>query len=175
MSETEEWESPYMPDSEDSRSVAPFVATSDKAISFILRIANITAEDCIFDLGCGDGRLLIEAAKEKRARGVGIELKEELIVAAKEKAREEGVQELLTFSSGDLFEADLSCATVVFFALLPWSFHSVRLLLEPLLNKGVRIISYPYPLEKWAKFESKESFGNVYLYVKNAQTASERN
>jgi ubiquinone/menaquinone biosynthesis C-methylase UbiE len=128
-------------------------------------------DDILYDLGCGDGRIVIAAAKSFKARGVGIDVVPERIRECKEMARGAGVENLVTFIQEDVFKVDISAATVVALYLLPDSNELLRPFLERQLKPGVRVISHNYPIAGWEKkridfqeIEDKEG-DNHYIYL----------
>lgn len=128
----------------------PYVPTPDSVVSRMLELAGVRREDLVVDLGSGDGRMVIEAARRYGARGRGVERDARLVELARAAAEKAGVSDRVGFTQGDIFEFDLRGASVVTLYLLP------RLLL-PLLPKlraelasGTRIVSHDYPLESWA-------------------------
>jgi len=143
----------------------------------MLKLAGIRAEDVVYDLGSGDGRLVITAAKRFKARGVGIELQPELIELANAGAKKEDVADRVKFVQGDLFETDIREATVVMLYLLPRFVTRLvpRFLSE--LRPGTRIVSHDYPLVPWPpdkdvsmdvpekEFISGTSWTRLYYYV----------
>ncbi len=125
----------------------------------------------VYDLGCGDGRIPITAARKYRARGVGVEMDPVLVRQARDEARRQGVQDRVAIREGDLFAADLREATVVALYLLP---HLNARLLPRLkvLRPGTRIVSHAFPLggvhaEKVVQFPSADRLAEhtIYLYV----------
>ena len=137
-------------DAEKKDNIAgPYVPTPWVIVDRMLALADIRADDVVCDLGSGDGRLVITAAKRFGARGVGIELQPELIALANEGAKKEGVADRVKFIQGDLFETDIHEATVVTLYLLPK--YVTRLVPKFLaeLRPGTRIVSHDYPLSPW--------------------------
>jgi SAM-dependent methyltransferase len=127
----------------------PFVPTTDEAVQAMLKLAGVKKTDVVYDLGCGDGRIVIAAARDFGARGVGIDIDPQRIAEAKENARKAGVEKLVRFEENDLFEADIHEATVVTLFLL----SSVNLKLRPKLLKdlkpGTRIVSNTFDMGDW--------------------------
>jgi SAM-dependent methyltransferase len=127
-----------------------YVPTPTAVVDTMLKLAKVTAQDVVYDLGSGDGRIVIAAAREYGARGVGVELDPELVKRAREAARKAGVQDRVTFTQADLFTTDLSPATVVTLYLSP----SINLRLESKLKRdlrpGSRIVSHRFPIGSWA-------------------------
>src|SRR5215472_7046572 len=91
----------------------PYLPTTDQAVKAMLKLANVTSNDVVYDLGCGDGRIVIAAAKEFGARGVGIDINPQRIAEANANARKAGVQNRVKFVEDDLFTADIHEASVV--------------------------------------------------------------
>jgi precorrin-6B methylase 2 len=143
----------------------PFVATREDVVDEMLRMAAVTEKDVVYDLGCGDGRIVTTAAKQYGARGIGIDIDPDRIAESRANAKASGVEDRVRFIEGNLFDADLSQATVVTMYLLP----SVNLKLRPrleALRPGTRIVSHNYDLGDWQPVQQKE-IGNhvVYLWV----------
>jgi SAM-dependent methyltransferase len=126
-----------------------FVPTLYAVADEMLKLANVTADDVVYDLGSGDGRILILAAQKYGARGVGIEIDPKLVDRSRQIAREGEVADRVTFIEGDLFTADISRATVVTIYLSP----TVNRRLEPKLRRelrpGTRIVSHQFGLGDW--------------------------
>ena len=126
-----------------------FVATPHSVVQQMLKLASVKPGDVVYDLGCGDGRVVITAAKEFGARGVGIDIDSGRIKQSMENARKAGVEDLVSFRNEDLFEADISEATVVSLYLL----HTLNLKLRPKLWKelkpGTRIVSHKFDMGHW--------------------------
>lgn len=138
-------------DLDDSKDnvAGPYVPTPWVIVEEMLKLADIRGEDVVYDLGSGDGRLVITAAKRFGARGVGVELQTELVEMARIGAKQEGVSDRVKFVQGDLFQADIRPASVVMLYLLP---HFVMRLVPKLraeLRPGTRIVSHDYPLAPW--------------------------
>jgi len=127
----------------------PFVPTTPEAVQAMLKLAGVKKSDVVYDLGCGDGRIVIAAAKTYGARGVGIDIDPERIKEAAENAKKAGVENLVRFEEKDLFQADIHEATVVTLFLL----SSVNLRLRPKLlrdlNPGSRIVSNTFDMGDW--------------------------
>ena len=137
----------------------PYVPTTTEAVEAMLKLAGVSSADIVYDLGCGDGRIVITAAKTYGAHGVGIDLNPERIAEAKENAKKAGVQNLVHFEEGDLFKADIHQATVVTLFLL----SSVNLKLRPKLlqdlKPGTRVVSNTFDMGDW-KPEKEATVGN---------------
>lgn len=127
----------------------PYVPTPWEIVGEMLKLGDVGSTDVLYDLGSGDGRLVITAAKRHGARGVGVELQEPLVEMARESAHKDGVAERARFVAGDLFEADLSPASVVTLYLLPRFATRLVPKLRAELAPGSRIVSHDYPLSPW--------------------------
>jgi precorrin-6B methylase 2 len=127
----------------------PYVPTPPEVVAEMLRMAKVTKNDMVYDLGCGDGRIVITAAKEYGARGVGIDINPERIKESNENARKEGVEDRVRFMTKDLFEANLSEATVVTLYLLPEVNLKLRPKLLRELKPGTRIVSHSFSMGDW--------------------------
>jgi SAM-dependent methyltransferase len=126
-----------------------FVPTPPEVVDAMLKLAKVTASDVVYDLGSGDGRILIAAAKTYGARGVGIDIDPERVREANANARSSNLADKVTFRQDDLFTADISAATVVTLYLSP----TVNSRLAPKLMKdlkpGTRIVSHAFDLGSW--------------------------
>jgi SAM-dependent methyltransferase len=127
----------------------PFVPTPWVILDEMLKLTEIRPDDTVYDLGSGDGRLVIAAAKRYGARGVGIERDGDLVVFSRVQAELEGVAERVTFVQGDVLTADLRGATVVTMYLLPRLAIQLVPKLRAELPTGARIVSHDYALEPW--------------------------
>lgn len=127
----------------------PYVPSTEKAVQQMLKLANVKSSDVVYDLGCGDGRIVIAAAKTYGARGVGIDINPERIREARENAKKAGVEHLVRFEENDLFQATFKDATVVTLFLLP----GVNLKLKPRLleqlKPGARVVSNTFDMGDW--------------------------
>jgi len=152
-------------------SLAPFVPSPRDVVKEMLKLAGVTKNDVVYDLGCGDGRVVIEAAATYGARAVGVELKPELVQKAREAVKKRGLQKLITIKQGDLLEEDLSPATVVTLYLLPEANRKLKSRLEKQLRPGARVVSHDFTMPGWepaatVTVRSKEdNFQHtIYLY-----------
>lgn len=127
----------------------PYVPTPWEIVDDMLKLADIRAGDMVYDLGSGDGRLVIAAARRYGARGVGVELQTTLVDLARMEAKREGVDDRVKFVQGDLFQTDLSEANVVTLYLLPRFVTRLVPKLREELRPGARIVSHDYPLSPW--------------------------
>lgn len=127
----------------------PYVPTTEPAVEAMLKLAGVTSSDTVYDLGCGDGRIVVTAARKYGAHGVGIDINPVRISEARENARKNHVENLVRFEEKDLFEADIKDATVVTLFLL----SSVNLKLRPKLladlKPGTRIVSNTFDMGDW--------------------------
>ena len=127
----------------------PYVPTDEKIVAEMLKVASVGKNDVLYDLGSGDGRIVITAAKQLGTRGVGIDIDPERIKDANENAKKAGVTARTRFILGDIFEADFREATVVTMYLLPEVNMRLRPKLLRDLRPGTRIVSHNYDLGDW--------------------------
>jgi hypothetical protein len=148
----------------------PFVPTPQVVVDEMLRIANVGKGDFVMDLGSGDGRIAITAAKKFGARALGVELDEHLIIQSEEGARQAGVEDRVKFVQQDLFKTDLGQASVITMYLLP----SVNRRLRPRLldlRPGTRIVAHDFDLEDWKPDRTTTIRKNVFLWIVPARVA----
>jgi SAM-dependent methyltransferase len=126
-----------------------FIPTPPVMVEAMVQLAEVSADDVVYDLGCGDGRVLIVAAQQFGCRGVGIDIDPVLVKAAQEKAVAAGVGDRLTFYLGDLYEADVRSATVVMLYLLPHLNLKLLPRLRQQLQPGARIVSRDFDMGDW--------------------------
>ncbi|GAB6147560.1 class I SAM-dependent methyltransferase [Stetteria hydrogenophila] len=130
--------------------VVPYVPTNKHVINTVLEAMELREGDVLYDLGCGDGRILIEAAKRYPIKkGVGIEAREHLIKEAIAKAKEAGVYDKLVFIHGDFFQEDISEATVVYMYLLTSVNERLKPKLERELRPGTRVVTLDFSIPGW--------------------------
>jgi methyltransferase family protein len=181
---------PFSVQAEDLNPVkdaGPYVPSPQSVVADMLRYADVGPTDFLIDLGSGDGRIVLTAAKVFGARGFGVEIKEDLVRRSNEAAQKEGLAERVKFMKQDLFKTDMSQATVITMYLLP---DTVNLLKDKFLNElkpGTRIVSHDYPLTGWIPekyvqmdLEDKVQISGVtttliYLYVVPAKVAGKWN
>jgi hypothetical protein len=159
----------------------PYVPSPQSVVADMLKLADIGPQDFVVDLGSGDGRIVLTAAKVFGASGFGVEIKDELVKLSNEAAKKEGVADRVKFIKADLFKTDISRATVLTMYLLP---HTVNMLKDKLLTElkpGTKILSHDYPLSGWLpeKYEQMDLEDKVkisgvtttliYLYMVPAQ------
>jgi precorrin-6B methylase 2 len=142
----------------------PYVPTGEEVVDAMLKLAKVTKNDVVYDLGCGDGRIVITAAKKYGATGTGIDINPQRIKEAQQNAAAAQVTDKVTFQQGDLFETDFSEATVVTLYLLP----SVNLKLRPILLKqlkpGTRIVSHAFDMGDWKPEQKIEVSGSTIYF-----------
>jgi len=146
----------------------PYVSTPDEVVAEMLRIANVGKDDVVYDLGCGDGRIVITAAKMYGCRGVGIDINPERIRESRENAIKAGVSDKVQFIQMDLFEAEIRGASVVTLYLL----SGVNLRLRPKLfrelSPGSRVVSHEFSMGKWEPDATSsvkaENYRDPYLF-----------
>ena len=132
------------------KNLAPYVPTPQYLVEKMLELAQVTSQDVVYDLGCGDGRIVITAAKKYGARAVGIDIDPERIRESNSNARAAGVEELVNFRQEDALKADISSATVVTLYLLTSSNEALRPLLTRQLKPGARIVSHAFGMGNWS-------------------------
>jgi|SoiMethySBSTD1v2_1073268.scaffolds.fasta_scaffold590241_2 SAM-dependent methyltransferase len=141
-----------------------FVPTPDEVVDAMLKLAAVTAKDTVYDLGCGDGRIVIAAAQKYGARGVGIDIDPQRIVEASANATSAGVTGRVRLVRGDLFEANISEATVVTLYLLTDLNLKLRPKLLRELNPGTRVVSHAFNMGDW-KPERQASLRGTTVYL----------
>lgn len=129
--------------------LAPYVPTPQDVVDRMLTVAEVTSRDVVYDLGSGDGRIVITAAKKFGARGVGIDIDPERIAESRRNARDAGVSSLVEFRLGDILNADVSKATVVTLYLVSSANLKLRPLLTRQLAPGARIVSHAFGMGDW--------------------------
>jgi SAM-dependent methyltransferase len=128
---------------------APYVPTPPAVVTAMLETARVTADDVVFDLGSGDGRIVIAAAARFGARGLGVEIDPDLVRLARDNARNAGVDDRVNFVESDLFEVDLHEATVVTLYLLPILNYRLQPKLLEQLRPGARVVSHAFDMADW--------------------------
>jgi SAM-dependent methyltransferase len=156
----------------------PYVPTPLVVVEEMLKLAEVNRGDAVYDLGSGDGRMVIEAARIYGARAVGVERDAELVERSRSAALRAGVADRVQFIQDDLFNADLRAATVVTLYLLPQLLERLVPKLRAELPRGARIVSHDFPLESWPLeqtrlFEVEEKarsmgFGTTQLFLYRA-------
>ncbi len=133
----------------DAVDLAPYVQTPMPVVEKMLELAELGPDDLLYDIGSGDGRIVIEAAKRYGIRAVGIDINPSLIEESRTRALEEGVDGLVRFVCMDAMKADFSAATVVTLYLLPESNTLLKPKLERELRTGARVVSHNYTMRDW--------------------------
>lgn len=128
------------------QSLAPYVPTPPDVVDRMLGLAQVTRSDVVYDLGCGDGRIPIAAAKKYGARGVGLDIDPRRIEESRANARIAGVEHLVEFRVEDVMKADVSPATVVTLYLLSSSNAKLRPVLQKQLRPGARVVSHAFSM-----------------------------
>jgi len=149
---------------------APYVATPQVTVDEMLRLANVGPQDVVVDLGSGDGRIVITAAKKFGARGFGVELDWRLNLQAVENARLAGVEDRVKFLEQDLFKTDLSEATVITTYLLQFMMLKLRTVFLG-LKPGTRIVSHDFDFGDWRPDQKTYVRKNVFLWIVPANVA----
>lgn len=142
---------------------SPWWRTSRGVAKAIIQTAKITDKDVLYDLGCGDGTVLITAAKAKGARGVGIEIDPSRVAVAKLRVMINGLEDKLIIKKGDLFNENISKATVVIVYLLPKTINRLEEKFRKELQPGARIVSYIYPLSYFPEI-ARNAKHQIYVY-----------
>jgi cyclopropane fatty-acyl-phospholipid synthase-like methyltransferase len=127
----------------------PFVPTPIEVVDRMLELAAVKKGDVVYDLGSGDGRIVIRAAKKYGVRAVGIEMDRLLLEQARKATKEEGVSHLVEFRAEDALKADLSPATVVTLYMLPWFNQAMKPNFQAMLKPGARIVAHDFGIEGW--------------------------
>jgi len=141
----------------------PYVHTPNLVVEGMLKLAGVTKDDVIYDLGCGDGRIVITAARLYGARGVGIDIDPDRVAEARANAAKEGVENLVKFEQKDLFEADIHDANVVMIYLLPSVNRKLRPKILKDLKPGTRIVSNTFDMGDW-KPDKEDHVDGRHLY-----------
>ena len=173
----------FAADLEPSKDAGPYVPSPQSVVADMLKVAEVGPSDFVIDLGSGDGRIVLTAAKVFGAQGFGVEIKDELVRKSNEAARREGLAERVKFIKQDLFKTDISQATVLTMYLLPDTVNLLKDKFLAELKPGTRIISHDYPLTGWIPekyiqmdLEDKVHISGVtttliYMYVVPAKVA----
>jgi len=140
--------------------------SSPAIVEAMLKLADVTKDDIVYDLGCGDGRIAIAAVQKFGAHGVGIDIDPQRIKEANENARKAGVTGRVKFLNEDLFEADIRKATVVTLYLFPWVNLKLRPKLWNDLKPGTRIVSHSHDMGDWPPEKEIEADGHkIYFWT----------
>ncbi len=168
---------------QEGQVIPPFVTTPDEVVERMLKLARTGPEDMVFDLGSGDGRIVITAAKAFGARGVGVDIDAKLVAQSRENARRAGVVERVEFHEQDVRRTDLKRATVVTVYLLPFLIDQLQPKFLDELRPGARIVTHAFGMKGWrpdrrevvrvtkpgAGNESRGDSSEIYLWTVPAQ------
>lgn len=150
--------------------LVPYVATPQVTVDEMLRLAGVGPEDFVIDLGSGDGRIVVTAARKFGARGLGVDIDWRLVNQAEENARQAGVADRAKFLEQDMFQTDLGQATVITTYLFPFVMLKLRSRLLA-LKPGTRIVSHDFDFGDWPPDRKTSVRKNVYLWIVPAQAA----
>lgn len=152
----------------------PYVPTDEKIVDALLDLAEVTSRDLLYDLGCGDGRIVVAAAMQRNTRGIGIDLDPMRIAEAMEYAGNSQVEHMVDFFEGDLLEADFHQASVVTLYLLDIVNLELRPRLQHELKPGTRIVSHAFDMGDWKPDEHRKFSGvNLYKWIVPAQVGGQ--
>ncbi len=135
--------------------LAPYVPTPQPVVEKMLELAEVTSKDVLYDLGCGDGRIVITAAKKYGAHAVGVDIDPSRIEESRANAKAAGVEDLVSFKLEDAMTVDVSPATVVTLYLLTGSNLTLRPILTRQLKPGARIVSHSFGMGDWQPFKTE--------------------
>jgi ribosomal protein L11 methylase PrmA len=148
----------------------PWVPTMGEYIDGFFELAPVSSSDVVYDLGCGDGRLLFAALEKGAGRCVGIDIDSKKISEAKELAVDKGIDDKVTFIESDFMDQDLSEATVILCYLFPEVMNDLQPKFEKELRSGTRIVSEVFSVMKWKENVIKEIHGKKFnLYIMPAE------
>lgn len=145
---------------------APYVPTPFEVVEAMLKLANLGKGDVVYDLGSGDGRIVIMAAEQFGAAATGVEIDPEMVRRARENAAKAGVGNKVRFLEADLFETDLRSASVVTLYLLPNMLETLKPKLRSQLKPGARVVCFHFDITGWKPAKTARVNGRpVYLYI----------
>ncbi len=151
----------------------PFVPTSPEVVEQMLKLAQVKPSDTVYDLGCGDGRIVIMAAQKFHADATGVELDKDLAKQSSEKIRKLGLSKTARIINGDIFKQNYGSADLITVYLLPTSNNKIQPLLEKQLKRGTRIVSHDFEFQNWTpdRVENIDDDGEgrshtLYLYIR---------
>lgn len=136
--------------------LAPFVPTPSDVVERMLELANTGGDDFVVDLGCGDGRVVIAAAKKYGARGLGVDAERYRVEESESNARLAGVSDLVSFRLQDAMSVDLSEATVITLYLVHWSVQKFEPIIRKKVKSGTRIVSHNFTMTGWEPSRAEE-------------------
>jgi SAM-dependent methyltransferase len=152
----------------------PYVPTPQPVVDKMLEMAKVGRDDLLYDLGCGDGRIVITAARTYGARGVGIDIDPQRIEEARQNAKQAGVVDRTEFRVANLFDSDFSRASVVTLYLLPQINQKLRPQLWRQLKVGARVVSHDYDMGKAWPPERTERVGNSIIHAWTVKAAHKK-
>jgi SAM-dependent methyltransferase len=149
--------------------LAPYVPSPAKVVDRMLSLAAVSDKDTVYDLGSGDGRIVIMAARQFGAQAVGVEIDEELVTKTRDRIKELNLDDSVRIVQQDLMDVDLSPASVVTLYLLWTSNKKLRPNLEKGLKEGTRVVSHDFRIEGWKPVQTEKLRGDgrnhtIYLY-----------
>lgn len=127
----------------------PYVPTPQKVVDEMLKLGDVKASDYVIDLGSGDGRIVISAAKALKARGLGVDIDPKLVELSKQNAKSEGVADRAEFIERDMFKTDISKASVLMLYVLPEFMQRLRSKVQAELKPGTRVVAHDYHMGDW--------------------------
>ncbi len=142
---------------------AGFAPTPEEVARRMMGVANLHRGEVFYDLGSGDGTLLIIAAEEFGAHAIGVEIQRKLVTQSRSRIRNLGLENMIKVIEGDLFKVELSNADVVALYLTPWALKGLRPKLEKELKHGVRVVVYKYPVEGWKPKGTYDAMDGIEL------------
>ena len=151
--------------------LAPYLPTPPDVVERMLLLAQVSSDDLLYDLGCGDGRILITAAQRFGARGFGVDIEPYWVEECERNAREAKVDHLLTFVAQDALTVDLAPATVLTMYLVDWSTSKVLPMIQRSMKPGTRVVSHSFPIPEWTPskvetfIDATGSKRTLYLWV----------
>jgi len=152
---------PLLAQWDDGPGEVPYVPTPPQVVEAMLKLGGITSADIVYDLGCGDGRIVVMAAQKFGASGTGIDINPVRIKEAEENARQAGVSKKVRFIEKNLFEADVHEATLVTLYLLPEVNRRLRPILLKQLKVGARIVSHAFDMDDWKPDQKIDADGRI--------------
>ena len=152
-----------------AKSLAPYVASPQNIVERMLEAAELKPGETVYDLGCGDGRILFTAAQRFKAKAVGVELNHKLVGQVQDSINRQGLQNSVSIIEANLLEVDLSTADVVTLYLLTDSNSKLRPKLEKYLKPGTRVVSHDFEIRGWKPVQVAEVQANrrnhkIYVY-----------
>ncbi len=151
--------------------LAPFVPTPIDVVERMLQLADVTSRDQVYDLGCGDGRIIITAASKYGARGVGVDTEAYWVADSQSSAKQAGVEHLVQFNHQDALTVDLSPATVIMLYLVAWSTAKLQPIIKRQVKRGTRIVSHSFGVDGWTPVKIEKftdaggSVRTLYLWI----------